>query len=267
MIDILIIIQSILLIIVTMFIIFYISRNSLNIASRKIEDRYVESFFNNIKFENEEIKKENADLRQQVSTLYDEFLKLNLNRQNIDQIKEIICILGLWPQVESLEPIRQADELESILTTGFSYIKLNGRDVSRAMVVNELSLETQVNVTHIGAHGNEDGIYLANDGKPELVPAEWFGKVFYRHQIKVVLLFACDSQKIVDTIYRMDIPCVLGFRRDVNDKEVVEFIKEFYKYLQAYKDVKKAVEYAKLSSTTSNEFYDDIILRGNYIFE
>ena len=260
MIDVLIIIQSILLIILTIFIIAFTYKNFFNRTSKKLEDAYVNTIIS-------ELKAENNELKLKVSTLYDEFLKSNKDIEGIDQIKEIICILGLWPKVDDLEPIKQAEELESILTTGFSYIKLNGRDVSKAMVVNELSLETQINVTHIGAHGNEEGLFLSNDGSPELVPAEWFGKVFYRHHIKAVLLFACDSQKIVDTIYRMDIPCVLGFRRDVNDKEVVEFIKEFYKYLQAYKDIKKAVEYAKLSSTISNEFFDDIILRGNYIFE
>lgn len=259
MIDILIIIQSILLIIVTLFVLFYIYKNSVSKVSKNLNDVYIEKLIYELKSENDTLKKE-------IGSLHESF-RINTKSQSIDQIKEIICILGIWPKVDDLDPIRQSEELESILTTGFSYIKLSGRDVSRALIVNELSLETKINVTHIGAHGVEDGIYLANDGKGELVSAEWFGKVFYRHQIKVVLLFSCESQKIVDTIYRMDIPCVLGFRRDVNDKEVVDFIKEFYKYLQAYKDVKKAVEYAKLSSTTSNEFYDDIILRGNYIFD
>lgn len=214
----------------------------------------------------DDIKDEQEFLKREFQQLHDEITH-STQDHSIDEVKEIICILGIWPKVDTLGHIQQADELESILTTGFNYIKLSGRDVSRALIVNELSLETQVNVTHIGAHGSEDGIFLANDGKAELVPAEWFGKVFYRHQIKVVLLFSCESQKVVDTVYRMEIPCVLGFRRDVNDNEVIAFIKEFYKYLQAYKDVKKAVEYAKLSSTTSNEFFDDIILRGNYIFE
>jgi hypothetical protein len=260
MIDILIIIQSILLIIVTLFVLFYIYKNSVNKISKDVTDVYIEKLLIELKAENDILKKD-------MDLLHTALVKINANTQSIDQIKEIICILGIWPKVDDLDPIRQSEELESILTTGFSYIKLSGRDVSRALIVNELSLETQINVTHIGAHGVEDGIYLSNDGKGEIVSAEWFGKVFYRHQVKVVLLFSCESQKIVDTIYRMDIPCVLGFRRDVNDKEVVDFIKEFYKYLQAYKDVKKAVEYAKLSSTTSNDFYDDIILRGNYIFE
>lgn len=253
MLEIFIIIQSVLLIITSLSVIFYIYKIE---SSKQLNEK----IFNQLNAENYKIKSEIISLNEEINDL-------NFESESIEKIKEIVCILGIWPKVDNLEPIKQAEELESILTAGFDYIKLSGRNVSKALIVNELSLEPKINVTHVGAHGNEDGVILSNDGSSEIISGEWFGKLFYRQNVKVVLLFSCESQKIVDTIYRMQIPCVLGFRRDVNDNEVIEFVKEFYKYLQAYKDVKKAVDYAKLSSAISNEFYDDIILRGNYIFE
>lgn len=252
MLEIFIIIQSVLLIITSLSVIFYIYK----IESSK---QLYEKIFNQLNTQSNKMQNEIISLNVDINDL-------NSELEAIEKINEIICILGIWPKIDNLEPIRQAEELESILTSGFDYIKLSGRNVSKALIVNELSLEPKINVTHVGAHGEEDGVILSNEGNAEIVSGEWFGKLFYRQNVKVVLLFSCQSQKIVDTIYRMNIPCVLGFRRDVNDNDVVEFIKEFYKYLQAYKDVKKAVDYAKLSSAISNEFYDDIILRGNYIF-
>lgn len=181
-----------------------------------------------------------------------------------------IEILGIWPEYDNItyRKLDQVSEIEALSKTNFAFTKLDTANATREAIVNELSINNAINVLQIGAHGDDTVIVLSPsvDGDSfDLVTHDWFSKVLKQYDIKLVLLFVCTSNKLADMLYRNDVNCVLGFREDVRDDQVIKFLKNFYKFLSSRKSVSESTRLALLSF--DNEISSSIVLRGDYTFD
>jgi len=192
----------------------------------------------------------------------------NNGKNNITHsVEEEIVILDIAPNYANSDNYEELDNLTGIATIAkstFSLIALVGDETTRSNILNELQLNDSINIVQIDAHANNDFIVL--NGKVnnlDEVPVQWFAKVLTRYNIKVVILFSCESDILVDKLFRLGINCVIGFHNVIDDNTIKTFVNEFYKFLSNHSTV-DAVELATLS--IEQDILQNIVIRGDYNF-
>lgn len=199
-----------------------------------------------------ELNDSNSKLKQRLS---DVEKMLGINREQ--QIK----VLSIYP--ENINELQTHIEEAVIYNSGVDYRTLREEEATKEGIVRELSRE-RYSIIEIGAHGSNDptkGIKL-HDG---YAYPGWWARVLHNRDILLVVLMACESDGVSDSLMRTDVNYVISLQRSVTDQDAIRFVRVFYENV-AQKDitaevVRNAVEIAKLS--TSVEMEQMVRLREN----
>ncbi len=166
-----------------------------------------------------------------------------------------ISVLGIWPTVEGSESLDFQSEIDAIFNAGFDYTKLIG-NVGRSKIMDELGRKSY-QIIQVGSHAYEDRIMLSDDApRPG-----WWARIAQRYGAEIVMLMACDTLKVADSMHSAGVGTTIAIRGKIPDKQVVLFIESFYRLLGARRSALEAFEIAQLSM--QNGYADMVVIRQN----
>ncbi len=167
-----------------------------------------------------------------------------------------INVLGIWPSGVGPE-LNYQGEIDSIFNAGamFKYTPLRG-PITRQDIVNEYDRK-DYKVVQVGSHANEDGIMLSNGDQ---VAPGWWSRLFFRGNTEIVMLMACHTLGVADSIFNSGIPVIIAVRTEIPDDQVILFTRSFYQQLGSGKTPKDAFYISQLSLT--NGYADEVVMRS-----
>ncbi|MGD2087148.1 MAG: CHAT domain-containing protein [Candidatus Aminicenantes bacterium] len=172
----------------------------------------------------------------------------DLIKRYIENVIKRILILAsnpkATPQLRLDEEIREIDEglRRSKHRDQFNIqakCALRLRDLRRAI------LDYEPHIVHFTGHGNEDGLLVEDElGMAVRISTKALAGLFdlFSDQVECVLLSACYSAPQSAAIGK-HINYVIGMRREIKDKAVIEFAVGFYDALGAGKSVEEAFKF------------------------
>lgn len=132
-------------------------------------------------------------------------------------------VLGVWPP----SGLDTWQDTNAIYDAGFMYRTLRGEQATRASIARELG-RSDYGILEIGAHGSpSEGIMLA-DGVTE---PGWWRRVVRPYGVELVVLMACTSDGVAESVRDGGIPYVVSVSDTITDEQVGIFLREFFRHL------------------------------------
>lgn len=162
-------------------------------------------------------------------------LKSLLAAQSVSRIR----VLGIWPQL-TLDTEGERNAIEQV---GFDYLPLLGDMATRENILRELRLDG-FTIIEIGAHGDANGIHIHNN---DVLDAGFWADALAHSKISIAILLACHSDlSIADAFRRSGVQHVIAALDEINDEDVVRFVRTFYQAYADKTDVLRAFHDARL---------------------
>lgn len=163
-----------------------------------------------------------------------------------------VTVLGIWPASD----LSIRAEIDAIFRSGIKYEVLDS-NVTRSRLLAEVD-RLKPGILHVGAHATADGVQL-DDGLSLL---GWWRNLAALYPFSLVVLNACESLDIVDSMQDAGVTAVVGMRKEIGDRVAVEFARQFYGWLLRGRTVQAAATLSKMGlSHTDAEL---IVARGDW---
>jgi len=147
-----------------------------------------------------------------------------------------VTVLGIWPASD----LSIRAEIDAIFRSGIKYEVLDS-NVTRSRLLGEVD-RLKPAILHVGAHATADGVQL-DDG---LSLVGWWRNLAALYPFSLVVLNACESLDIVDSMQDAGATAVVGMRKDIGDRVAVEFARQFYGWLLRGRTVEAAATLTKM---------------------
>lgn len=146
--------------------------------------------------------------------------------------------LGIWPDID----LDYKLESDALYNAGFEYVGLVGDEATRVGVIRELDRYKNIGIVGIGAHGDANGIYLA-DG---LARPRWWVEALSGRGVRLVVLASCESDAVGDSLIDAKFSAVISTQRQIDDDQSAAFVSALYANLARDEAIDVAVRNAKL---------------------
>jgi len=163
-----------------------------------------------------------------------------------------VIVLGIWPASD----LSIRAEIDAIFRSGIKYEVLDS-NVTRSRLLAEVD-RLKPGILHVGAHATADGVQL-DDGLSLL---GWWRNLAALYPFSLVVLNACESLDIVDSMQDAGVTAVVGMRKGIGDRVAVEFARQFYGWLLRGRTVQAAATLSKMGLTHTDA--ELIVARGDW---
>lgn len=163
-----------------------------------------------------------------------------------------VTVLGIWPASD----LSIRAEIDAIFRSGIKYEVLDS-NVTRSRLLAEVD-RLKPAILHVGAHATADGVQL-DDG---LSLVGWWRNLAALYPFSLVVLNACESLDIVDSMQDAGATAVVGMRKDIGDRVAVEFARQFYGWLLRGRTVQAAATLSKMGLAHTDA--EMIVARGDW---
>jgi hypothetical protein len=168
---------------------------------------------------------------------------------NFNPIKKILILAAnpkTTPHLRLDEEVREIEEglRRAKYRSQFdirSKLAVRLRDLRRAL------LDYEPHIVHFAGHGKEEGLLVEDEmGSSATISSKALSQLFklFSNQVECVVLSACYSERQTAAINK-HIKYVIGMRKEIADKALIEFAVGFYDALAAGRSIEEAFEFGR----------------------
>lgn len=158
------------------------------------------------------------------------------------------------PFISSVSPLSRI-EYESLIDSlkGSSMITLNPLPHATVANFQKALLDGQYEIIHFDGHGLDDGSLCFETEVGELHPLtpKDLQRLLEGKMVGILFLSACWSKEAVESIKKINIPCIISMEKSISEGAASTFTKFFYKSLAVGKTISDAFDEAKTSIAVS----------------
>ena len=163
--------------------------------------------------------------------------------RSITGTRPLMSVLGILPDTDT-GGINYRSEMEGMFNSSTLDFDWVYGDVGTREFVKSVD-RNKYQIVHVCSHAKKDGLELSGG---EVVGAGWMARVLRDRGARVLVLNACETHDIGDTVYSAGIDAVITTLDIVSDSEAISFAGSFYRMLERTQSVSVAFEYSVLAS-------------------
>lgn len=155
----------------------------------------------------------------------------------------------IWPDHKKAPQLNFQADFEAVLSSmsGWDLIIMYGSQVTSMAVSNRLLEEIKdnepqrIDVFYVAAHGFDEGILMSD----KIVSPYWLASKAKAHKVNLVVLAACDTSKVANSVRRAGVKTVIYMQKRIEDAMAINMMSALFDALSLGWSAQEAVNHAR----------------------